>query len=161
MRTRSKTLLVAMALLSLPLAACGSSAQLAYDQGERSPDEPALGSVTLASRKAGDVTFSPGRCTAGDNELFLGGDFIDEQAGMILRFVIDALHGPAVRAFSMKEPNDRTVVFRRSECRTFQFKIERTGLTVNDVDEYRISLKLDCATGEGTLQANVASDSCL
>ena len=157
MRIPSTLFFVGMLLL----VACGSSGQLAYSPGDHTGDGASLGTVTLASPKVGDVAFTPTSCTAGDNELFLGGDFIDENAGMILRFVIDPLHGPAVRAFSMKEPNDRTVVFRRSECRAFQFEIERTGLTVNDVDEYRISLQLDCATGEGNLKARVASDSCL
>jgi hypothetical protein len=147
-------------LLSLP--ACTSSGQLAYHQGDHASDAPALGKVTLASQKAGNVTFAPTACSAGDNQQFLGGDFADDGAGMILRLVIDPLYGPAVRAFSMKEPNERSVVFRRSECRTFKLHIERTGLTVNDVDEYRIALDVDCANGDGdTLKGSVSSDSCL
>jgi len=159
MRTRSLIPLVAFALLSLP--ACTSSGQFAYYQDEHASDGPALGSVTLASTKAGNVTFAPTNCYAGDERQFLGGDFVDAKAEMTLRFVIDPLYGPAVRAFSLKDPDDRSVVFHRRECRTFQFKIERTGLTVNDVDEYRISLDLDCASSEGTLDAKVASDSCM
>lgn len=159
MRTGLLLPFVAMALLSLP--ACSSSGQLAYTS-DRSADASALGKVTLASRKAGNVTFAPTACSAGDDEHFLGGDFRDDGAGMILRLVIDPLYGPAVRAFSTKEPNDRSVVFRRSECRTFELRIERTGLTVNDVDEYRIALEVDCANGDGdTLKGNVSSDSCL
>jgi len=146
---------------TLLLVACTSSGQLAYYQGDHASDGPALGNVTLASNRAGNVTFAPAACYAGDERQFLGGDFVDAKAGMTLRFVIDPLYGPAVRAFSLKDPDDRSVVFHRRECRTFQFKIERTGLTVNDVDEYRISLDLDCASSEGTLDAKVASDSCL
>lgn len=80
---------------------------------------------------------------------------------MTLRFVLDPLYGPAVRVFSTKAPDERSVVFRKPECRTFRFQLERTGLTVNDVDEYRISLDLDCATGDGKLTAKVAGASCL
>lgn len=151
-------LLAALVLLTFP--ACTSSGQLAYLSGH-SADGTSLGSVTLASQSVGDVTFAPTRCSAGDTEQFLGGDFTDEKEAMILRFVIDPLYGPAVRAFSMKEPNDRTVVFRKNDCRTFAFHIERTGLSVNDVDEYRISLEVDCATSQGTLTAKVSSNNCL
>lgn len=159
MRTRSLLPLVVLASLSLP--ACTSSGQLAY-LTEHSADAPSLGSVTLASHTAGNVTFAPNHCSAGDIEQFLGGDFSDKEAGMILRLVIDPLYGPALRAFSMKEPNDRTVVFRRPDCRTFKLRIEQTGLTVNEVDEYRIAIDFDCANGDGdTLKGSVASDSCL
>jgi hypothetical protein len=152
-------LLVTFALLTLP--ACTSSGQFAFYQDGHASDGPALGSVTLASQQAGHVTFAPANCYAGDERQFLGGDFVDAKAEMSLRFVIDPLDGPAVRAFDLKDPDDRSVVFHRRECRTFQFKIERTGLTVNDVDEYRISLDLDCASSAGTLTAKVGSDSCL
>jgi hypothetical protein len=143
------------------LPACFSSSQLAYYAGERSADAPALGSVTLVSGKAGNLTFAPNHCYAGDERQFLGGDFVDEKAGMSLRFVIDPLYGPAARVFSIGNPDEQTVVFRRSDCATFQFQIERTGLSINDVDEYRISLELDCATDGETLNAKVATGSCL
>jgi len=123
--------------------------------------EPALGTLDLSSELVGTVKVAPTVCRAGDAQSFLGGDFIDEKAGVTVRLVVDPLAGPAVRAFANDEPFVRSVVFQRAECRVFHMSLQHTGITINDVRQYRVSLDVDCANAAGdALLGKLASDSC-
>ena len=114
-----------------------------------SADSPSFGTIDISSEVVGVHKFAPARCTAGDEQFFLGGDFIDDTAGVTVRLVVDPLEGPAVRAFSTAEPFTRSVVFKRAECRVFHMSLQETGLTINDVKQYRVSLDVDCANAAG------------
>ncbi len=109
-----------------------------------------LGSFTVASPLLGNVTVAPTGCSGGDLHQFLGGDFSDPASGLVVRLVVDPLEGPAARVFDAADPFLRSVVLRRSECAVFHFSLEHTGLTINEVRDYRLSLELDCALADGT-----------
>ncbi len=109
-----------------------------------------LGSFTVASPLLGDVTVAPTECAAGDLQQFLGADFADPGSGLVVRLVVDPLEGPAARVFDARDPFGRSVVLRRAECAAFHFSLEGTGVTINDVRDYRVSLELDCALADGT-----------
>ena len=117
----------------------------------------ALGSFTLVSTRLGNHTIVPATCTAGDRQVFLGGDFADPSSGMVIRLVVDPLAGPAARVFVAAEPYEKSVVFQRSQCRTFQLSLETTGWRINHVRDYRIAIDLDCANDAGDAIAGKAS----
>ncbi len=120
-----------------------------------------LGSFVLTSDRLGHETIAPATCTAGDRQSFLGGDFADEKSGFIVRLVVDPLEGPAARVFASATPYDKTAVFCRSECRVFHFSLDTTNWRINDVQDYRISLTLDCSDKEGdTISGNVSATHC-
>ncbi|MBP7676306.1 MAG: hypothetical protein KBB14_08295, partial [Thermoanaerobaculia bacterium] len=98
----------------------------------------------------GDATVAPTECAAGDLQQFLGADFKGAGSGLVVRLVVDPLEGPAARIFDAGDQFGRSVVLRRTECAAFHFSLEGTGLTINDVRDYRISLELDCALADGT-----------
>lgn len=119
------------------------------------------GSVRLSSAALGSLTLSPSRCTAGDRERFLGADFRDETGDAVLRLAIDPVDGPAVRVFSSAAPFRKTVVFRASECRVFNWSLEATTMRVNRIQDYRVALDLDCAGKSGdSIEGRVASRHC-
>jgi hypothetical protein len=120
-----------------------------------------LGPFRLSSVSLGQFTISPSSCTSGDRERFLGADFSDESAGVVVRLVVDPLDGPAVRVFASAAPFEKSVVFRRSECRVFHFSLESTGWRINGVQDYRVSLDLDCVSkGGDTLDGKVSASHC-
>ena len=112
-------------------------------------EDQMLGSFALASERLGHVTVAPNTCTAGDRQFFLGGDFEDEKAGVIVRLVVDPLDGPAARVFAGAAPFEKTTVFRRPECRVFHFSLDATGWRINRVQDYRLTLELDCSNTNG------------
>lgn len=121
----------------------------------------ALGSFTVSSPLLGEVTVAPTVCAAGDRQQFLGGDFHDPVSNLVVRLVVDPLEGPAARVFDLGDRFQRSVVLRRSECAVFHFSLEHTGLTINDVRDYRLSLELDCALADGTtVHGSVSSTHC-
>lgn len=109
-----------------------------------------LGSFTVASPLLGDATVAPTECSGGDLHQFLGGDFSDPATGLVVRLVVDPLEGPAARVFDAADPFRKSVVLRRSECAVFHFSLEHTGLSINEVRDYRLSLELDCSLADGT-----------
>lgn len=133
------------AALTLTGLGCFSSQPLAADGKDSGP----LGDFQLSSASLGQLTISPRDCLAGDRERFLGADFTDAAAGAVVRLVIDPLDGPAVRVFDSAAPFDKSVVFRRSECRTFHFSDESTMWRINGVQDYKLSLELDCVNKSG------------
>ena len=116
-----------------------------------------LGSFTVASPLLGNATTAPTACRSGDSHQFLGGDFSDPASGLVVRLVVDPLDGPAARVFVAADPFRRSVVLRRSECAVFHFSLDHTGLTINEVRDYRLSLELDCALADGTTVHGSAS----
>ncbi len=117
----------------------------------------ALGSFTVSSPLLGEATVSPTACAAGDLQQFLGGDFHDPVSNLVVRVVVDPLDGPAARLFHLEDRFRRSVVVRRAECSVFHFSLEHTGVTINDVRDYRLSLELDCALADGTTVRGSAS----
>jgi len=116
-----------------------------------------LGSFAVSSPLLGNVTVAPTACRGGDLHQFLGGDFSDPSAGLVVRLVVDPLEGPAARVFDAADPFRKSVVLRRSECAVFHLSLEHTGLTINEVRDYRLSLELDCALADGTTVHGSAS----
>lgn len=119
-----------------------------------------LGSFTVTSGILGDHVMTPSACTAGDRQLFLGADFNDSAGGLVIRLVVDPLDGPAVRIFSSEAPFDKSVVFRRSDCASFHFSIDATGWRINDLNDYRISLELDCSRPGESVKGSAATTHC-
>jgi hypothetical protein len=117
----------------------------------------ALGSFTVSSPLLGDTTVAPTVCAAGDLQQFLGADFHDPVSNLVVRLVVDPLDGPAARVFHLDDRFQKSVVLRRSECAVFHFSLEHTGLAINDVRDYRLSLELDCALADGTTVHGSAS----
>jgi hypothetical protein len=108
-----------------------------------------LGSFTVSSDRLGHLTVSLSSCTAGDRQFFLGGDFEDEKSGIVVRLVVDPLDGPAARVFATATPFEKTAVFRRQECRVFHFSLDTSGWRINRIQDYRLTLDLDCSNKEG------------
>jgi hypothetical protein len=78
-----------------------------------------------------------------------------------LRLAIDPLTGPAVRMMKESE-TDPSIIVRPRNCRTFEYKLESTGRSVNSVTEVRVSLRLDCRSKAGDyLVGNVELPECL
>ena len=120
-----------------------------------------LGSLKLSSVALGQLTLSPTSCTAGGRELFLGADFADDAAGIVTRLVVDPLDGPAVRVFAGATPFEKSIVFRRSDCRAFHFSLESTGWRINRIDDYRVTLDLDCSgQGRDSIEGKVSATHC-
>ena len=148
----------------LIVAAAASPACFSFD-GEPLPGSAAtgvaapgtFGSFTVSSTLLGNATVAPASCTAGDRQLFLGGDFADPATGLVVRLVVDPLDGPAARVFHAADPFRKSVVLRRSECAVFHTSVEWTGLRINDVYDYRLSLELDCTLADGTSVRGSAS----
>ena len=151
MSVRCRSVLLAVVGLA---AGCASLAPL------EAPSQHELGSLRLSSRQLGQITLEPTSCLAGDRQLFLGADFVDASRSTVLRLVVDPLDGPAVRVFSSAEPFDKAIVFRRADCAVFHFSLDTTGWRVNDVNDYRVTLQLDCDRDGETLKGSAAADHC-
>lgn len=147
--------LVLAASLSLPCSGCFTSQPFSDDGKSTGP----LGAFQLSSAAMGSRTISPGACLAGDRGFFLGADFVDATAGVVVRLAIDPVDGPAIRVFDRSAEFDKSVVFRRSECRTFHFSDESTMWRINDVQDYKVTLELDCSNKTGDSLAGKASAS--
>ena len=141
------------------LVGCLSSRSVG--DSKASPSEPsALGSFTVSSQVLGDQVVTPAACTAGDREFFLGADFKNQGANLVVRLVVDPLDGPAVRILSADAQFDRSVVFRRSECSVFHFSLDSTGWRVNEVNDYRLTLQLDCSRPGESIRGSASTTHC-
>jgi hypothetical protein len=137
------------------LSACSpSSAPRAASDRASAP----LGTFSLAGPAFGQQTLLPTRCSVGERQLFLGFDLHDEKAGIIARLVVDPATGPVVRVFKASAPFDQTVLFRRSECRTFHFSLDSTGWRINRIQQLGVSLELDCQLPSGDSIVGKAKD---
>jgi hypothetical protein len=108
-----------------------------------------LGSLVIAGPTLGQQTVAPTSCAAGERQVFLGVDLLDEGAAIVTRLVVDPATGPVVRVFKAASPFDATVLFHRSECRVFHFSLDSTGWRIDHIDELRMSLELDCQLSSG------------
>lgn len=153
---RTPHALIPMLGSCLLLTACFSSRPI----GGPAEGSPPLGSFAVISPTLGDRTLAPSECTAGDRQLFLGADFSSSTGPLVLRLVVDPIAGPAIRVFDAGAPFDRSVVFRRSDCRAFHFSIERTGWRINDVYDYRVTLELDCSREGESVSGQATATHC-
>ncbi len=155
---RAGTLRVLLCLAVAPMPACFSGRPAG--DGPEGGKRAALGSFTIASRTFGDLTLAPSGCAAGDRQSFLGADFTAPDATVVLRLVVDPLEGPAVRLYASEAPFDQSVVFRREDCPTFHFSLESTGWRINDYEDYRITLELDCSREGESVRGSASSTHC-
>lgn len=126
----------------------------------QSSKSQALGSFMITSKVLGNSVFTPSVCDSGDRQYFLGSDFKDQSSAIVLRLLVDPLHGPAVRMFSSEKPFDQSVVFHRSDCKVFQFSLDSTGWQLNDVYDYRVALQLDCSRDDESISGSASSPHC-
>jgi hypothetical protein len=133
--------------LILSVVSCGGCfSGRPIDSASGSTGQPqTLGSFALTSGRLGHLTVAPTTCTAGDRQFFLGADFEDEKTGVIVRLVVDPLEGPAARVFASATPFENIAAFRRPECRVFHFSLDTTGWRINHIQDYRLTLELDCS----------------
>jgi len=152
----------AIVLSAFLFVGCFSSQPVTSDgQKSGAGESQPLGSLKLSSAALGQLTLLPTSCTAGGRQLFLGADFTDEAAGIVARLVVDPLEGPAVRVFASATPFDRSIVFRRPDCRAFHFSLESTGWRINRIDDYQVTLDLDCwGEGRDSIAGKVSSTHC-
>jgi hypothetical protein len=133
-----------ISLFALLAASCLSTKPVAVNGNAEN-----LGSINVSAPRLGDLTVIPTDCVSGARQYFLGGDFTDEKTGVVVRLVVDPISGPAIKIFSADAPFEKSVVFRRDDCSVFHFSLESTGWRVNRIDDYRMTLNVDCSrTGE-------------
>ena len=124
--------------------------------GPRSaPSHAPLGSFVISGPTLGRQTLAPTSCAAGERQVFLGVDLLDEAAGIVTRLVVDPATGPVVRVF---KASARSSERPRSECRVFHFSLDSTGWRIDHIDELRMSLELDCQLSSGDSIDGTASD---
>lgn len=122
---------------------------------------PRLGTFAVASLGAPPGTIAPATCIVGDHELFLGADLVDPDTQMVVRLVIDPLDGPAIRVYDADAPFDRSVVFFRDECTTFEMELAETGSMVNNIAGRRLELEVDCENEDGaTIRGRASAAGC-
>ena len=150
--------LIALAGLS---SGCFSTLPLDATDSHR-PDaaQHSLGSVSLHSERLGQATIAPTACQAGDRAFFLGGDFIDEHAGLDVRFVLDPLEGPALRIFARDAPVEKSTVFHRGDCHVMKYSFTPTNWRINDVFDYRISVAFECAKAGDAASGELSAAHC-
>ena len=110
----------------------------------------ALGIFKCSLPHGESLTIEPTACVAGDRQFFLGGDFADAKGTAVVRLVIEPLAGPAVRVIAPFASEEFPIVFRQPECKVLRVSFEATGLRINDVYDYRITLDVDCTRADGT-----------
>jgi hypothetical protein len=138
------------ALVLVPACAVGSRS---------GPGHAPLGSFVTSGPTLGQQAVAPTSCAAGERQVFLGVDLLDERTGIVTRLVVDPATGPVVRVFKAASPFDATVLFRRSECHVFHFSLDSTGWRIDHIDELRMSLELDCQLPSGDSVVGRASAS--
>ncbi len=143
--------------LSLLAASCFSSKPTAVNPESATGS---LGSIAVSSARLGDLTVSPTLCMSGARQYFLGGDFVDEKGGAVVRLVVDPISGPAVKVFSADAPFDKSVAFRRDECSVFHFSLDSTGWRINRIDDYRLTLNVDCSRPGESVRGAVSATHC-
>jgi hypothetical protein len=134
-----------LSIIGSPLILFCLAVHSVTESGTQSSNGQELGSFSISSKIFGDQTFAPLFCTAGDRQFFLGGDFKDQSSSLVLRLVVDPLNGPVVRLFSSETNFEKSVIFHRSDCRVFHFSLDSTGWRINDIEDYRFTLQLECS----------------
>lgn len=139
----------ALMVAALAVTACFSTRPPAAGSGEGGASGPALGDFRVTSPGGARGTVTPTLCLAGDRELFLGADLIDERSGLVVRLVVDPLEGPLLRVFDREAPFERSVLFFREECEQFELSLEESGWEINEIPVRRLELAIDCESEEG------------
>lgn len=119
-----------------------------------------LGTIHVSSPRIGEATIVPTGCTSGARQYFLGGDFIDAKSGMAVRLAVDPIGSPAIKVFPLSDPFNKSVTFRREECSVFHFSLDSTGWRVNHIDDYRITLNVDCARDGESVRGTASTTHC-
>jgi hypothetical protein len=143
----------------IALTGCFSSKPV-IPTGAENGAAPTLGSIEVSSRSLGQLTVAPTACTAGSRQFFLGGDFADEKNGVVVRLAVDPVASPAVRVFSAAAPFDKSIVFHRKECSVFHFSLDSTGWSINRVEDYRLTLNVDCSRNDESVRGTVSATHC-
>lgn len=147
----------ALVVAALTVCGCFSTRPPASSGEGGGASGPPLGEFTVTSPGGARGTVTPTVCLAGDRELFLGADLLDERSGLVVRLVVDPLEGPILRVFDRAAPFERTVLLFREECTSFELSLEETGWTINDLPVRRLELAIDCESEEGAAIAGRAS----
>lgn len=143
---------------SAPRLSATSASRGSGDAGEPGGS---LGAFDVASVGAPPGKVTPKSCVAGDHELFLGADLVDPGTKLVVRVVVDPLDGPALRVYDSATPFERSVLFFRDECTTFEMNLEPTGWIVNDIVVRRLQLNVECENEEGaTIRGSAAAARC-
>ena len=127
---------------------------------EQTVERQPLGTFALSSDLLGHVSLAPESCSAGDRQFFLGADLADNKNSIVVRLVVDPLDGPAVRVFNAAKPFDQTRVFRWRDCRVFHFSLDSTAWRINGVQDYGVSLELDCAREGDSIIGHASDEHC-
>jgi hypothetical protein len=123
-------------------------------------DQP-VGTVSLVSATLGSHTLVPTACASGEQQLFLGADFLDTSQGLTMRLILDPTGSASIRVFRSSNPLDRGVLIERPDCDDLQLSLERTGWRINDIFDLRVRIELDCHAASGdSLQGKLAVDHC-
>lgn len=148
-------------LLTLMVAGCATGASTPAAAASSPSD--ATNVVTFSGPTLGSGRLETNQCVSGGRMSFRGADLADQNTRevLVLRFVIDPLYGPAVRLFRDSESGP-SLLFRQSDCSTFDYTLEGTGSVVNFVEEIQFGLHLDCRGPKGDrVVGNVDIPACL
>ena len=114
---------------------------------DASRDQP-VGIVRFTDPDGRSTEFTPVSCVSGEQQVFLGADFLDDEQ-RVARLVVDPLGDASLRFFSNAEPMKPGVIFRRADCETFQLSLQRTGWEINEVYDLTVSLDFSCRLESG------------
>lgn len=151
---------IAVIVLAAASAGCFSLQPMPVGTAATASPAAGLGSIQVSSPKLGDLTIVPTDCASGSRQYFLGGDFLDAKSGVTVRLAVDPIGSPAIRVFSQSAPFDKSVAFRREECSVFHFSLDTTGWRVNHVDDYRLTLNVDCARANESVRGTASATHC-
>ncbi len=147
---RSRGLVTLTSLLALALAGCAAAVR------PSGPQTLAVSGPTL-----GRYELKPSLCIAGQHDVFWGADLVEESTGAIARLVVDPITGPAVRVFKADDPFGPSILLRRTDCKTFEPQLQRTGSWINGIDVVKVALDLDCTTLAGDrVVGKLSADEC-
>jgi hypothetical protein len=144
----------------IAFAFASSGCLLSRRGGEQPVEQQSLGTFALSSNSLGHVSLEPASCSAGDRQFFLGADFADDKNNLVVRLVVDPLDRPAVRVFNAAKPFDQTRIFRWRDCRVFHFSMDSTAWRINRVQDYRVSLELDCSSEGDGITGHASAEHC-
>lgn len=154
-RTSSLSLVALLLPVALSQVGCFANSAL-----QAVTDQP-VGTVSLVSATLGSHTLVPTACASGEQQLFLGADFLDTNQGLTMRLILEPTGPASVRIFRSSNPLDPGVLIQGHECDQLQLSLERTGWRINDIYDLRVSIALDCHAASGdSLQGKLAVDHC-
>ncbi len=162
MKYRRGLCLLLLGCVLITSAGCFSARPLGTNPDTALPNsQVSLGALAIIFGSFGQINLIPSSCSSGGRQFFLGADFRDSKTVAVLKLVVDPFEGPAIRIFSSSEPFGQSIVFRRANCPVFDFTIESTVLLINDIEDLRISLQLDCITKDGnSLKGTISVTHC-